>query len=386
MTREAAKAQFKKWAYGMFIHYGVYSVYGLGEWLLSKERMNEKEYFEAQKDFIPRPGCTRNWVETAKKCGMKYAVLTTRHHDGYFIGHQLVNEFCNSCREFGLGVGLYYSVMDWCDSDYRKGPSAPEWRRFVDKTHSQVRQLMTDFGDIDYLFYDGCPPPETWEVEKLHSEIRKLQPGLLVSRCRADIDVYSCEQHSGGMAGKLWESCYTLNDTWGYNKFDNNWKSPTKIIEMLTTIAHNNGNLLLNVGPMADGTIQSKAVDTLSTVGEWLAKNGEAVYDAQPYPFNYFDREISTAQGSTIYIRLTDEWRGRERKICGIGNRVKRISILATGEEFEFTQNNDRIVLSGLPPKQTDELPRMLKLELDGLPQGVRNPMFPDCDIRVTGD
>lgn len=386
MNREEKKLQFRTWAYGLFIHYGVYSVHGLGEWLMAKERMGEPEYFSALKDFHPEPGMARRWVELARDCGMKYVVLTTRHHDGHFIGHELVAEYCRACRELGLGVGLYYSVMNWCDPNYRKGPGTPEWKVFVERTHRQIRELMTDYGPIDYLFYDGCPPPETWEVENLHAEVRQLQPGLLVSRCRVDVDVFSCEQHSGGAAGKLWESCYTLNDSWGYNAFDANWKTPTQVVELLTTLAHNNGNLLLNVGPRADGSLQPEALATLKAVGDWLRVNGEAVYGAQPHPFNYFDREISTAKGNTVYIRLFDEHRRRERKICGIGNRVERISLLATGEAFDFKQEGDRITLCGLPPKRDDELPRVLKLELDGVPRGVRNPMFPDCDIRVTGD
>ena len=142
MNREEKKLQFRTWAYGLFIHYGVYSVHGLGEWLMAKERMGEPEYFSALKDFHPEPGMARRWVELARDCGMKYVVLTTRHHDGHFIGHELVAEYCRACRELGLGVGLYYSVMNWCDPNYRKGPGTPEWKVFVERTHRQIRDPL----------------------------------------------------------------------------------------------------------------------------------------------------------------------------------------------------------------------------------------------------
>ena len=384
MASEAKKRLFHDWAYGMFVHYGLYSIYGLGEWYLSKERLELEDYFKVAPDFKPPAGAARNWAALAKRAGMKYLCLTTRHHDGFFVGDDLLKEYCAACREFGLGVGFYYSVMNWADEDYRKGPESPEWRRFEERTCRQIKELMTDYGPVDYLFYDGCPPPNTWRVKELHEEIRKLQPELLIScRCRREEDVFSCEQHIKAMPGKLWEGCFTLNDSWGYHRHDHNWKSPEEVVKLLTTMVHNGGNLLLNVGPMADGTIQEEAVKLLESVGAWLRRNGEAVYGAAPHPFNYCDQEISTAQGDTAYIVLHNDCRGPERKLCGIDNRVKGITLLATGEEIAFEQSGDKIRLSGLPFKKAGELPRVLKLELEGQPFGIRNPMFPDCDIKI---
>jgi len=148
-------------------------------------------------------------------------------------------------------------------------------------------------------------------------------------------------------------------------------------------IRHNGGNLLLNVGPRPDGSIQPQAVEILRNVGAWLKLNGEAVYDIAPHPFNYKDQEISVGRGNTAYIMLTRDWNGVLRKICGIDNKIKSISLLATGEKIAFEQKADIIRLTGLPERKDDELPRILKLELDGAPVGIHNPMWPENNFRV---
>jgi alpha-L-fucosidase len=198
-----------------------------------------------------------------------------------------------------------------------------------------------------------------------------------------DEDVCSSEQHSGAHEGKIWESCYTLNDSWGYNKYDRNWKTPETVISLLTTLRHNGGNLLLNIGPMPDGSVQPEEAEILGTAGKWLEKNGESVYAVTPYPFNYIDQEISTARKNTVYIQIINDYRGAERMITGIGNRILKMTMLSSGKEIGFRQDYDRITLTGLPFKKPEELPRVLKLELDGKPSGIRNPMMPVLSIRT---
>ena len=215
------------------------------------ERRNPKEYYrDALPGFRPEKGCARKWVELAVRGGMKYAVLTTRHHEGYFIGEKILHEFAGACREHGLGVGFYYSVADWSDPDYRGGPASREsWERFVSGTHRRIRELMTGYGKIDYLFYDGCPPPGTWRLRELHREIRALQPEMLVSRCGEDTDLKSCEGHANGDPNGIWESCYSLQSGgWGYCKDSPVDKTPCLVAEMLSNNRHNGGNLLLHIG------------------------------------------------------------------------------------------------------------------------------------------
>lgn len=378
-----SKSEFANLGYGMFIHYGLYSIYGRGEWVMSQERMTNEEYFSVVPQFRNDPAFAEQWVKLAAESGMRYAVLTTRHHDGYFIGKDLVRSFCDSCRKHGLKVGLYYSVGDWSDFDFRAGAAGPNWERFVRKTHRQLNELMSDYGEVDYLFYDGCPDPASWRAKELHAELRRLQPGLLIScRCGLEEDVYSSEQHSGAHNG-TWESCYTLNGSWGYNPHDLHWKTPEEVISLLMKIRHNGGNLLLNVGPRPDGSIQPEAIEILRKVAQWLRLNGEAVYDVEPHPFNYKDQEFSVGRGNTVYIMLTRDWDGVLRKICGIGNKVKSISLLATGENITFEQQADIIRLTGLPGRKNGGFPRILKLELEGSPFGIHNPMWPENDFRV---
>ena len=377
------KEEFSKLAYGMFIHYGLYSIYGRGEWVMSTERMTNEEYFSVIPQYRNDPSFAESWVKLASECGMKYAVLTTRHHDGYFIGKDLVSAFCSSCRKYGLKVGLYYSVGDWSDPDFQAGSDGKNWNRFVQKTHRQLKELMSDYGEIDYLFYDGCPLPQFWQAEELHRELRRLQPGLLIScRCGLTEDVFSSEQHAGSHNG-IWESCYTLNDTWGYSKYDKNWKSAKNIIELLMGIRHNGGNLLLNVGPRPDGTIQKEVVDILKTVGEWVRKNEEAIFDVAPHPFRYKDQEISTGKDSSAYIMLKRDWPGERCWICGIGNKIYSVKNLATGENIAFCQNHDKLELLGLPDRKEEDLPRVIKLEFEGAPIGIHNPKWPENNFRV---
>jgi len=386
MILQEKKQIFRDWGYGMFVHYGLYSLHARGEWVMSKERMKNEEYFAVSPDFKPKQGCAREWAALAKRAGMKYMVLTTRHHDGFFIGSKLLQEYCDACGEFGLGVGFYYSVMDWSDSDFKAGPYDPKWSEFVSKTHRQIKELMTSYGNVDYLFYDGCPPAEHWNAEILHDELRQLQPGLLISsRCNLDEDVYSSEGHSGAHPGKIWESCYTLNDSWGYNAYDKKWKTAEEVIDLLASIRHNAGTLLLNIGPMPDGSVQAEEVEILETIGNWLDLNGESIYAINPYPFEYKDQEVSTGRGNVVYIYLQTsvDYRGPERMIAGIGNKVLKVTMLSDGSDIAFKQSDDKMTLVGLPFKQTDELPRVLKIELADAPFGIGNPMIPELSIRI---
>ena len=384
--------KFVNWRYGMFIHYGLYSIIGRGEWVMCKERIPKSEYKQLAARFNPDKDCVETWIALAKRAGMRYACLTARHHDGFCLfdtattdfnsvktaaGRDLVREYVDACRKAGLGVGIYYSIGSWEDDGFVAGPdSVQQWNDFVTQDHAQLKELMSNYGQIDYLFYDGCPPPASWGAAEINAEIRKLQPNILISeRCGTEEDIPSSENHCGAHQGKIWESCYTLNDSWGYNRFDRNWKTSEVVVNLLTLLAHNGGNLLLNVGPMADGTVQPEAIKVLEEVGEWLEMNGEAVYGASPFPFNYVDQEISTGKGNIIYIVLRNDY-GPERIICGIGNKVNSVRLLNGGNQVSFRQVGDKIFLDGLQYKQLGDLPRVIRLDIEETPQGIPNPIW----------
>ncbi|MEI8245864.1 MAG: alpha-L-fucosidase [Lentisphaerota bacterium] len=394
-----AVQQFKDWRYGMFIHYGIYSQAGRGEWLMSRERIPFEEYSKLAQTFAPAKDVCREWAMLARLSGMKYMCLTTRHHDGFCLfdtrttgynsvkspcQRDIVKEYVESCRKEGLGVGLYYSVGNWSDAGCIAGPKNKKlWSDFIATNYEQLHELMTNYGKIDYIFYDGCPPPETIGMAELNDQIRKWQPDILISeRGGTDEDIPSSEGHTFTHANKLWESCFTINGSWAYNKFDHNFKTTAQVIDILTFAVHNNGNLLLNIGPMGDGSIQQENLTLLSEVAEWLKINGEAIYNTEPFPFNYIDQELSTGRGQYIYIVLGRDY-GSERVICGIKNQVQNITLLETGENISFKQDFQHIYLTGLSMPEPAGMRRVLRLEIAGEPEGVVNPLMDSSRFRI---
>lgn len=387
---------FRKARYGMFIHYGLFSLLGRHEWAMCYERIPFAEYRPLIRRFRPRRDCVRDWIALAREAGMRYACLTTRHHEGFALfdtrvsdfnsqnsptGRDLVREYVEACRKAKIGVGLYYSVADWGDAGYVAGPrkDPPGWRRFVRVVHEQLRELMTNYGKVDYLFYDGCPPPKTWRCAQINAEIRRLQPDILISdRCGLSEDVLSAEGYTiTADPGKPWETCITSNGTssWGYNHGDPDWKSPRQTILHLMTCAHNGGNFLFNFGPRADGGVPPQAARLLRQTGAWLKRNGEAVYGTDPHPFDYVDWKLSTGRDKRVYIPL-HYYHGAETVVAGIGNRVRNARVLFTGQRIRFRQEGDRVFLTGLPRRSPDPYLTVMALDLVGRPRGVPNPLL----------
>ena len=374
-----ARDLFRQRAYGLFIHYGPYSASGNGEWQMFQDALEPEEYFsERLPRFKPKKGCIDEWIRLAKDAGMKYVVMTTRHHDGHWLGDDFIREYTTKVREAGLGVGVYFSVTDWCDPGFRAGSVRdPEgWRKFVGRAHAYLRHLMTDFGKIEYLFYDGCPPPEEWDLAGINAEMRRLQPHLLICRGHKDCDFKSCEGHVAFDGAPLWEACYTFNNSWGYDKNDFDFKPLDKTAKMFFAMRHDGGNFLLNVGPMADGTVQPEAADRLRALGKWVKTNEEAIFDIIPHPFGYAPRELSVAKRTDPSIVYWMPYRMRPgRTIIGIGNKVKRMSYLDDGTEIPFHQDvsgiTPRLILDDAHPPKQGAMPRIVKIELDGAPKGI---------------
>lgn len=380
--------RFKKARLGMFIHYGLYSLLNRREWVLFDERIPVDEYRRLAGEFRPGKDVVRDWVILARESGMRYACLTTRHHDGFSLfetrasefhsansaaKRDLVREFVEACREEGVRPTLYYSVGDWSDPGYQQGPEKDPaaWERYVETVHIQLKELMSGYGPIDYLFYDGCPAPETWKAAELNAELRKLQPDLLISdRCGLDEDVASSENKLS-THDKPWECCMTTNGSWGCNAGDLEYKSLYMICRSLAFCVHNGGNFLLNTGPLPDGTISLKDRELFGGLGRWARTNAEAVFETKPNPFAYHDRLLSSYRNQTTYSPL--HWyHGPRTVITGVGNRVLKARLLAFDKEISFEQRQDRVLLTGLPSAPPDVLP-VVALELDGPPQGVPN-------------
>jgi len=372
--------------FGMFIHWGLYSVLGRHEWAMENEGIPVAEYEQLAKRFNPKPNAARDWARLAKQAGQKYMVMTTKHHEGFCNfstkltnycatqqgpGRDLVKEYVEAARAEGLRVGFYYSLMDWHHPDgARCAEDEAARRRFVDYIHGHIRELLTNYGKIDVLWYDVNWPlkKEGWESEKMNAMVFQLQPDIIVNnRNGLDGDFATPEQRIEA-SDRAWESCMTMNDSWGYQAADDNWKTPKTIVRNLVTCAHGTGNYLLNIGPKPDGSIPEESVRILTAVGKWMDRSGAAIYKSekcQPSRSNYasFSRN-----GSTLYMHV-HFWPGETVSLAGLKNKVKSARLLATRQSVKFDQEEFRVRFQGLPARAPDDPVTTLAIELDGEPQ-----------------
>jgi alpha-L-fucosidase len=375
------KRRMKWWhdaRFGMFIHYGLYSIRGHHEWAMDMDQTPIKEYEKLVEQFNPVPNAPRLWAKLARKAGMKYMVLTTKHHEGfclwdsdvtdYCVGKRgpkrdLVAEYVKACRAEGLKVGFYYSLMDWHHSDgYKCATSEPARRRFCDYTYALVEELMTRYGKIDILWYDIPHPLENakrWESDKLNAMARKHQPHILINdRSMLDEDFGTPEgEIHAAPEGRAWEACMTFNGAWGYmNNPPEDWESARDVVMMLHQCTCHGGNLLLNVGPHADGTVPEIATERLTKVGKWLKAYGDrVVYGDRPRTKNLvstLNMVNWTAIGNTAYAWLR-MWPGESFDLGRWKGKVKSIKLLTpTGEtKVKFKQEPNRLRIFGLPAK-----------------------------------
>jgi alpha-L-fucosidase len=372
--------------FGMFIHWGLYSLVGRHEWVMEMEGIPVKEYEPLADQFKPKPNAARAWAQLAKRAGMKYMVMTTKHHEGFCNfdskltdycatkrgpGRDLVREYVNAARAEGLRFGFYYSLMDWHHPDgARCMTDEAARRRFVDYIHGQVKELMTNYGKVDVLWYDVAWPLDAkgWESVEMNQMVRKLQPDIIINnRSKIPEDFDTPEQRIVASAERPWESCMTLNDSWGYHVADDGWKTPKTVIRNLITCAHDGGNYLLNIGPTGDGSIPPESVRILSTVGDWTQRNGKAIHGAdrcQPTRsrFASFSR-----QGNTLFMHV-HYWPGQTVVLGNLLNKVKSVRLLATNRPVKFEQNEWRVRMTGLP-RIAPALVTTLALECDGEPK-----------------
>ena len=390
MTTESPQARQKrmKWwndaRFGMFIHWGVYSIPARGEWVMHVEKIPVEEYAKFAQQFNPKRYDPDEWAALAKEAGMRYMVLTSRHHDGFSLFDSKVSDFTapktaarrdlirayvQACRKAGMKVGFYYSLLDWRWPAYWAGPEKdPEgWSKLVAYVHAQVRELCTNYGKIDILWYDGAWPhsAEAWHSAKLNAMVRKLQPHIIINnRSGLPEDLDTPEQHmTASQAGRAWESCMTMNDHWGYCRGDRNWKTTTQLIHNLTACGSGGGNYLLNVGPRPDGTIPPDSVRRLKEIGAWMKVNGESIYGCGRAPFGGGAVGVTTAKGNTVYLHV-HHWPGEEICIVGVQPSVKSARILATGKPAKVSQSVDRLCITGLPKNAPDPHDAVIVLKL----------------------
>jgi alpha-L-fucosidase len=372
--------------FGMFIHFGLYSVLGRHEWAMEMEGIPVAEYEQLAKRFNPKPNAARAWARLAKQAGQKYMVMTTKHHEGFChfdtkltdycapkqaAGRDLVKEYVDAARAEGLRVGFYYSLMDWHHPDGAICATDEQARRrFVDYIHGQIRELLTNYGKIDILWYDVASPLDAkgWESEKMNTMVFELQPDIIVNNRNKLPGDFATPEQKIQADERAWESCMTMNGSWGYQKADDDWKTPKTIVRNLVTCAHDTGNYLLNIGPKPDGSIPEESVKILTSVGKWMHGNGPAIYQSEKCQPRRSALAGFTRKGNTLYMHV-HFWPGETVSLGGLMNQVKSARLLASEHEVKFEQDKFRVRFLNLPAKAPDEPVTTIAIECDGTPR-----------------
>lgn len=388
---------FHEARFGMFIHWGLYSLLERGEWTMFRERIPRGDYAMLADRFNPRKFDADAWAGLAAEAGAKYVVLTTRHHDGFCLfdsrvsdftsvktraRRDFVAEYARAARKAGLKVGFYYSLLDWRFPGYwepEKHPDSAE--AMVRQYHDQVRELLTNYGKIDVLWYDGHwlpwnPPagriPAFWRSREANAMARKLQPHIIINnRSGVDEDLDTPEQHvTASRPGRGWESCMTMGDEcgWGYIRNNPNMKSLPQLLQHLVTAASGEGNFLLNIGPRSDGSVGKKEADRLRAMGAWLKTNGEAIYGSQRCPLHAEMIGLWTAQGKTGYLHVF-RWPGEEAVTALVKTRALSARLLGGGEAKVRQEHNGRLVISGLPKTPPHPAVSVIRVDFESPPQ-----------------
>lgn len=388
---DATRDQRMQWwhaaKFGMFIHFGVYSQIARHEWVMNEEAIQVSEYAPHAQLFTPLANSPRAWAKLAKNAGMKYMVMTTKHHEGfcnfdtkltkYSAPHQgpgrdLVHEYVEAARAEGLRVGFYYSLMDWHHPDgARCATDEAARQRFVDYTHGLIREILTNYGKVDVLWYDVDWPLDVngWESVRMNKMVYDLQPEIIVNnRNGLPGDFSTPEQHIvASKGGRAWEACMTMNDSWGYQRADDNWKSSKTIVRNLIQCANGGGNYLLNIGPRNDGSIPEPSVRALTEVGQWMDTNGATIYESDICQVNSSTYASFTRKGNTLYMHV-HFWPGEYVAIGGLQTGVKSARILKTGQPVKFTQNKFQAKFVGLPQDAPDFPVTTIAIECESEP------------------
>ena len=379
--------------FGLFLHWGLYAIPARGEWVRSVERIPNEQYDPLMAEFDPKACDMRTWMAAAKAAGMKYAVLTAKHHDGFCLfdsaytdfkstnspaGRDFVREFVDAAREFGLRVGLYFSLIDWRHPDFphygdhnhpmRDNPAysnkGRDFNRYLDYMHAQVRELCTNYGKLDLLWFDFSYDNlrgEAWRATELMEMVRSLQPDVIIdnrlevsgegfgslAECRPTPyhgDFVSPEQIVPPYGLKdaegrplIWESCVTMNNHWGYCANDRYYKPASMLIKKLVECVSKGGNLLLNVGPDAAGRFPAEALAILNEIGAWMEKNGDSIYSCGPAGLDKPEYGRLTRKGDKLYIHIFENTVG-PLPLFGVDkDRIRSVRRLSDGSEVPIS-------------------------------------------------
>ena len=416
--RDARMAWWRDAQFGMFIHWGAYSVpagtyqgertSGIGEWIMSRASVPIPEYEKFVRGFNPVKYDANEWVRIAKDAGMKYIIITSKHHDGFALFNSKVSSYdlvdaspyhkdaikalANAAHAQGLKFGVYYSIMDWHHPDaqapdlpgyHTRGWSNPNFGRYVETyMKPQLKELLAQYPNIDVLWFDGEWIAD-WNNERgaeLYNWLRAIKPGLIINnRVGKDRQGMSgLSKGSGvglgdfgtpeqrvppeGLPGVDWESCITMNDTWGYKSFDDNWKDSKTLLRTLIDIAAKGGNLLLNVGPTSQGLIPPESVARLREMGQWMRANGEAIYATSVSPYGQPAWGRYTVKPGLVYAHVFDWPKDGKLVLTGVTDAPRSVHLLADRRPLRVTPVGAEFVVE-LPPVAPSSIASVLVLE-----------------------
>lgn len=396
---------FQDARFGLFIHWGVYSVLGDGEWVMNNQQIPVATYEKLPAFFNPTAFDAKEWVDMAKAAGMKYITITSKHHDGFAMYDSKVSDYnivnstpykkdiikmlADECHRQGIKLFFYHSQLDWHHPDYfprgRTGGSSGradsgDWNRYLDYMDTQLSELLTNYGEIGGIWFDGMwdKPDAEWRLAKTYSLIHKLQPAALVGSNHhlapfpgEDFQMFEKDLPGHNTTGFSadsevgnipLETCETINNSWGFDLKDNRNKSRKDLIQYLVKAAGYNANFLLNIGPMPNGKIQPDHVALLKQMGEWLARNGETIYGTKGGPLTARDWGVTTQKGNRVFVHILD-WQDESLLIPSWGQKVRSAKLFADGSAVKFTQNDYGIVVT-VPKAKMDDVDTIIALEV----------------------
>lgn len=395
---------FKNAKFGMFIHWGVYSVLGDGEWVMEHQEIKKDDYEKLTKFFNPTKFNAEKWVSLAKEAGMKYITITTKHHDGFCVfnsdltnydivdstpyGKDIIKELAEECHEQGIKLFFYYSQLDWHHNDYyprgRTGkhtgrPEEGDWNNYIDYMNGQLEELLTNYGDVAGIWFDGYwdKKDANWRLKETYSLIHELQPDALIGSNHhekpnpgEDIQMFEKglpgqspmqAEENAGLGNLPYETCETINKSWGFDLQDNNFKSKEKLVGYLVESAGYNSNLLLNVGPMPNGEIQKEFRRRLKKIGNWIDQYGETIYGTRGGPAKPQNWGVTTQKEDKFYIHLLDP-KGKSILLPKIDKEINSIQTFDQNKKVSYTQTKHGIVIK-IPEKAKEKIDAVLEVE-----------------------
>jgi len=401
-----ARRWFQDAKFGLFVHWGVYSVLGDGEWVMNNRKMPISDYEKLPERFNPTEFDPAEWVALAKAAGMKYITITSKHHDGFAMFDSKISDWnivertpykkdvlkmlADECRKQGIKLFFYYSQLDWHNPDYfprgRTGLTAGraesgEWFKYIDYMDGQLKELLTNYGPIGGIWFDGMwdKPKADWRFEQTYKLIHSLQPAAMVGSNHhlkpfpgEDFQMFEKDLpgqktssfNAESEVGELpLETCETINGAWGYNAEDKRFKSAKDLIHYLVKAAGYNANFLLNVGPMPSGKIQPEFVDRLKQVGAWLEKNGETIYGTRGGPLTPRPWGVTTRKGNKVYLHILN-WQDPVLAMPKMPRKVKSATFFKDGGKVEFLEHDKYGFFIRNPQGFSDEYDTIVVLEL----------------------